>query len=311
MKYFKKGAGMKQTKSIRKKQDMQLWIMSILPLIKLFLFSYLPMAGIIIAFEHYKVSTMFLSKWAGLHYFQFIFTSPVFFKLIRNALILNSLYIVLGTAFSIIISLFLYTITKKIALRSMQTIFFFPYFISWPLVGLLLVALLGTNGMITGLFNTIGIAPDFYSNSPIWIAIITFTNIWKYAGLMSITYYAVLLGTDKEIYEASSIDGANVWQKMFYISLPQLKYMILIGLIMSSGNIIRTDFSMVFYTVGSNTQLYEYADVLETFMFRALSNSTVFSQNIALGVFQGVIGLILCLAANYTVNKIDKESSLF
>lgn len=297
---------------LRRKQDMQKLTMMILPLLKIFLFAYLPLMGILMAFENYTPSRLFFSPWVGFENFEFIFSSPLLFELLRNALVLNLLYIFFSTVIGVLLALFLFEITNKIILKSVQTVFFFPYFIAWPAVGVLLISLIGMNGIITSAIGAIaGVVPDIYRIPGAWPWILTALQCWKYCGFSAVTNYAVLLGVDRAMYEAADIDGAGRFQKMRYLSIPNLKFIILINIITAFGSIIRVDFSMVYFSVGANYALYETVDVLETYMYRALISSSKYSQPVAMGVFQGVVGLVLSLAANGIIRRLDKDSALF
>lgn len=306
------GSAIIERGKLRRKQDFQKLTMMFLPLLKIFLFAYLPLAGILMAFENYSPSKLFFSRWVGFENFEFIFSSPLLFELLRNALVLNVLYIFFSTVIGVLLALFLYEITNKIFMKSVQTVFFFPYFIAWPAVGVLMISLLGTNGIITSAIGAMtGIFPDIYRNPSAWPWILTALQCWKYCGFSAVTNYAVLLGVERAMYEAADIDGAGRFQKMRYLSIPNLKFIVLINIITAFGSIIRVDFSMVYFSVGANYALYETVDVLETYMYRALISSSKYSQPVAMGVFQGCVGLVLSLAANWAIRRIDKDSALF
>lgn len=297
---------------LRKKEDFQKTLMVMLPLLKLFLFSYLPLIGLVIAFQSYKPAMMFLSPFAGWKNFEVIFKSPQLFKLIRNAIVLNVLSIVFSTFFSVLLAVLMFEVTKKLFVKTCQSFFIFPYFLAWPIVGLLTLSLFGINGVVTNsIYYIFGVKLDFYMMPKMWPFILTLISVWKSAGLSAVINYSVLLTTDKEIYEAASIDGASRFQRMWHISLSNLKYMVIIGIIMSCGNILRYDFGLNFFVVGSYPQLYETVDVLESYMYRALMYASTYGNTIAMGLCQGVVGLVLSLGANYIVRFVDKDASVF
>lgn len=137
---------------------------------------------------------------------------------------------------------------------------------------------------------------------------LTFSKIWKTAGFTSITYFAVLLNVDKSLYESASIDGAGRFKRMFYISLPALELMIVLSIISSSANILRMDFSLVYYMTKNSSPLYETTDVIETYIFRAMRHNNDFSVGTAIGIVQGVVGLVLTLILNQVSKRVSKLS---
>ena len=302
---------MKKKNRLRVKNDRQKLLMCVLPLIKIFLFSYVPMVGLVVAFQQYKPRTMFFSEWVGFSNFEVIFSNPELGNLLTNAIILNFAYVIAGTIVGALLALFLYEISSKAIVKFSQAIILMPYLLAWPIVGMMTTSLFGINGILTQGLGLFGIKVDFYNRPELWRGIMTVIYTWKAAGMTSLGFYAVLLGTDKAVYEAADIDGAGRYQKMWYISLPNLIPMSLVGFIMACGNIIRSDFSMNFFIIGGNSTLYETVDILESYLYRALMNASNYGNMIALGLFQGVVGLILSLLANYAVSKIDKSSSIF
>ena len=302
---------MEKRSKLRIRSDREKLSMCLLPLLKLILFAYVPMIGLVVAFENYKPKDMFLSEWIGFENFKVVFGNPELFNLLRNAVVLNILFVFFGTVVGLILALVMFEMTKRIAIKTAQSVFFMPYFISWPIVAMMCVSLFGINGVVTQFFGLFGKEFDFYSMPNIWPGILTGVYVWKSAGMTCITYYAVLLNTDPEIYEAASIDGANMFQRMWHISLANLKMMVLVGIIMSCGNIIRMDFSMNYFIIGGNTPLYPTVDVLESYMYRALLSVSKYGNVIAMGLFQGVVGLVLSIVANYIIKRFDKDASIF
>ena len=298
---------------LRVRIDRQKTVLTILPMTKIFIFSILPLIGIVLAFQEYYPALGFFSPWVGFYNFRYVFESGMVVRLMTNAIVLNLLFITLTTTINILLALFLFEIRNRYLLKGFQSIFFLPYFVSWPLVGMLAGGFLGVNeGLITNLiYNLTGKTIRFYEEPGYWRVILTFVMIWKNCGAGCIFNYAFLLGTDQGIYEAASIDGAGVFQRMFLISLPNLYLMIFISLITSLGSIIRMDMSLIWFVVGLNPLLYPTTDVFESFQMRALINQAKVGQPVALGLFQGVVGLVLSAGANYTIKRIDKDASLF
>ncbi|MGN1098844.1 MAG: ABC transporter permease subunit [Christensenellales bacterium] len=171
---------------------------------------------------------------------------------------------------------------------------------------------MGDKGFITTqILNSTGEYIDFYKKPEAWKAILVVAGIWKNAGVSVIVYYATLMAIDNEIMEAAEIDGAGRWKKMFYISLPHLRLMIILNIIMSSANILRYDFSMVYFLTNNSPILYKTTDTLETYMFRALRTNGDFSIGTATGLAQGVAGLILSYFTNKLAKKVDKAAAIY
>ena len=302
---------MKKKSLLRKKEDRAKLTLCILPLIKIFLFSYCPMIGIVIAFERFKPSTLFFSKWVWFDNFQVIFKNKDFFQLITNAIILNGLYAIFGAVVGIVLALCLYEFKNRFFVGFTQALLLMPLFVSWPLIGLFARSLLDVNGLITVGLSNIGINLDFYSDAKYWRTIMTCVHVWRNGGITMMGYYAVLLNTDKEIYEAATIDGAGRFVCMRVISLANLTPMLFLSLFMACGSIIRSDFSMNFYLVGGRSVLYEKVDVIESYMYRALMNASNFGNMVAMDFTQGIIGLVMSLTINLIVKKIAPEQAIF
>lgn len=299
--------------TLSRKYNRDLFLITLPLLIKTFIFSVVPLLWLVMAFEFYIPSGgIFGSEWVGFANFEFLVSSASFFKMIRNAFVLNVLDIIFGTVVGIVLGLLLFEIIGKKRLKVIQTIFFFPYFITWAVTGTLLDSFIGNNGMITEWVTAMtGKAVDFYNMPWIWWGIIVLMGIWKGAGVSAVVNYAVLMGTDIEMYEAANIDGANRVQKMWYLSLPYLKNMIIVNIIMNCSNLLRYDFSRIYFLTGDRSTLYETTDVIETYMYRALRSNGLFEASTAAGLLQSIVGLFLCIGANYVTRKISKESSLF
>lgn len=299
--------------ALSRKYNRDLFLITLPLLIKTFIFSVVPLLWLLLAFEFYIPSAgIFGSVWVGFQNFEYLVTSATFFNMIRNAFVLNILDIVFGTVVAIFLGLLMFEIVGRKRLKVIQTVFFFPYFITWAVTGTLLETFIGDTGMITEWASSItGSTVNFYNMPWLWWGIIVIMGIWKGAGVSAVVNYAVLMGADLEMYEAANIDGANRLQKMWYLSLPYMKNMIVVNIIMSCSNLIRYDFSRIFFLTGDRSTLYETTDVIETYMYRALRTSGQFEVSTASGLLQSIVGLFLCIGANFITRRVSKESSLF
>ena len=302
----------KKISTVAQKEQWQYWVLCLPSIIKVIVFSYIPLFWLLISFQFYipRRGVLF-SEWVGFQNFGYLLKSTVASRLFINTISIKLLTTIFGLIVSIILGLFLFEIVNKYFLKVSQTVLIFPYFVTWPLVGVLVKSFLSERtGMITSIIDIFGPRIDAYSDPSLWWGIITFCSVWKTAGLSAVTYYAVLTGVDKAIYEAAEIDGASKFKCMRYISLPSLKLMVVLNLIMSSANVLNLDFNMIYYVTDTAAALYSKTDVIETYMFRALRTEGDYSISTAVGLFQGVVGLILTIIANKVSKKIS-DTSLF
>lgn len=280
----------------------------------LLVFSYLPMIGIIIAFKDFRASLgIFDSPWVGLKNFEFLFRSPVLARITTNTLVLNGLFIITGLIASVGLALLLNEVRLKIAARAYQTVVFFPYFVSWVIVGYFSFALLNSDvGLVNQLLQSVGLQPiGWYSSPQYWPWILTFVYLWKSVGYGSIIYLAAMLGINQEYYEAAMLDGANKLQQIRYITLPHLAPVMTILTLLAVGRIFFADFGLFYYVTRDNSLLYPTTDVIDTYVYRALRVNADIGMAAAAGLYQSVIGFVLILASNWMVKKIDPDRALF
>lgn len=294
------------------------WLVGLcIPAIVFFIvFSYIPMAGIYIAFVNYKPTTgIWLSQFVGLENFKFFFTSKDWLKITYNTLYLNILFIASSTFASVAIAIMLSEIRNKMVKKITQSIVILPHFMSWTIVSLFSVAILASDGLINQIIIGITGNPDkaiaFYNTPGVWPALLVCLKIWQGAGFGSIVYLATITGIDQGIYEAAAIDGASRWQCILHITLPLLKNTIIMLTIMSVGKIFYGDFGMIYAMVGTNTLLYPTTDVIDTYILRALLENTNMGMTAAIGFAQSILGFILVVASNKLANRFSPEAALF
>ena len=296
------------------KDDIQLLFMISPALILLAIFSYWPMYGLILSFKNYKVTDgIWGSKWVGLKNFEFFFKSNDLFRVLRNTLGLNFMFIFVGLAASVGFALLMFEVKKARHVKIYQTVSILPNFISWVAVSFMVYGLLEFNrGMINHIIRNFGgEGIKFYEEAGWWPMILLVVNLWHSVGMGSIIYYAGLLSSDQELYEAADIDGATKVQKIWYVSIPQLIPIMTIRTIMSVGSIFRSDFGM-FYNVPRNIgALYKTTDVIDTYVYRALMELGNIGMSSAVGMFQSVVCFVTLLIANNLAGKISPENTLF
>ncbi|MDF2486133.1 MAG: binding-protein-dependent transport system inner rane component [Herbinix sp.] len=287
----------------------------------LLLLRYLPMFGIVIAFKDYKIYTkdpslinnIIHSKGVGLKNFEFIFTTSDSWKMIRNTIGYNALWILLGLIVSVAFAIMLSEITNKFVAKLHQTLMFFPYFLSWVVASYFVLAFLDpTRGLLVHLQESWGMdVTNWYNDNKPWPVILTMANLWKNVGYSTILYLAAITGIDTSQYEAASIDGASKWQQIIYVTIPHLKPMIIILFIMNVGKIFNADFGL-FWSVPMNSgPLFPTTQVIDTYVYRALMATNNVGMSTAAGLIQNIVGFICLMGANSIVRRVDEESSLF
>ncbi len=282
-------------------------------LLALMLFTYLPLLGSVIAFEDYSPVTLFASPWVGLRNFGMLTTSAIFGRLVFNTLFLNILFITAETIMGLALALLLNELRVKFFKRVSQSLMFLPYFIGWPVVGVMLLSFIDYDmGIFNNILSSLGLEKIAFTNTPgIWPWLLTVIRIWKNAGAQCIIYLASLSSIDPQLYEAAAIDGASRFQRMRRISLPLLVGIIILMVLLSIGRIFYADFGLFYIVTRDTPGLYPTTDVIDTFVYRALRQLGDVGMAAAAGFAQSVIGFVLVLVSNLVVRKIDPDKALF
>lgn len=294
--------------------NLSLFIMCLPALLLLLVFKYIPMAGIIMAFKEFNVSKGFLgSDWIGFRNFEFFFASHDIWIILRNTLVMNILFIAIGMATTIFVALLLNEISNKTALKTYQTILFFPYFLSWVVVSFLVYAYLSHDyGIVNSVIEWFGGDPvSWYTTAYYWPIILLGVSVWKGLGYGSVVYYTALLGIDQDYYDAASMDGANKLQTIRHISLPFLKPLIIILVILGIGGIMYSDFGLFFQVTRNQGALYPYTDVIDTYVYRTLLHTGDSGIASAVNFIQSIAGFLLVVGTNAVVRKLDEDSALY
>jgi len=305
-----------------RKMNMRRWlrnngapIMMALPAVLfIFVFAYLPMFGIIIAFKEYRFDKGILgSEWIGLTNFQFLFGSDVAWRITRNTLVMNVLFIITGTVASISVALLMNEVQGKLRAKFYQSAMFLPHFLSWVVVGYFAFAFLSLDsGILNQVLVRLGVDPiAWYRQPQYWPMILVVVTLWKGVGYGSIFYLAIMLGINPEFYEAAQIDGASKLQRIWYITMPHLVPVMIILTLFAVSNIFRADFGLFFNVTRDQAALYPTTDVIDTFVYRALRQMNDLGMSAAAGVYQSVVGFILVLTVNWMVRRVDPEKALF
>jgi putative aldouronate transport system permease protein len=288
--------------------------MSLPAVLLIFVFAYVPMFGIIIAFKEYRFDKgIFGSEWIGFTNFRFLFGTDIAWRITRNTLWMNFLFMVFGTVITIFVALLMNEVQGYLRAKFYQSAMFLPYFLSWVVVGYFVFAFLSLeSGIVNKVLASFGVdAIAWYRKPEYWPAILVVVSLWKGVGYGSILYLAVMLGINTELYEAARIDGANKLQEIWYITLPHLVPTVIILTLFRISSIFRSDFGMFFNVTRDQAALYKTTDVIDTFVYRALRQMNDLGMSAAVGVYQSIVGFVLVLVVNWVVRRVDPDKALF
>ena len=291
-----------------------LLIMLLPGLLVFILFSYLPMFGVIIAFKKINYQLGILgSPFVGLDNFKFLFATTDAWRITRNTIMYNLLFIISDVFLAVGVAVLMREIWQAKATKFYQTLIILPYFLSMVVVAYLVYGFLNPQ---YGFFNKIRESMGFfginwYYEPKYWPFILPITHWWKGLGYQSIVYLASIAGLDKELYEAAVIDGAGKWAQITKITLPQLTPTMVIMFLLALGRIFRADFGLFYQVPMNSVMLYEVTDVIDTYVYRALVQLNNIGMSSAASVFQSVVGAITVISANYLVKRLDDSQALF
>lgn len=294
--------------------NMQFLLMALPAIALIFIFSYMPMGGIVLAFKKFNVQKgIFGSPWVGFKNFEFFFTSADAWRVVRNTVGLNMLFITCKLICSVAFAILLFGLRSKGSIKFYQTTTILPSFLSWAVVGAMTYTLLEpSRGIINQVVTALGGERiQWYSYPKYWPVILLIVSLWQGVGSGSIFYFASLVGIDTEYFEAAELDGANRKQQIKYIILPFLVPLITILTILDIGKIIRSDFGLFFNVTRNVGALFATTDVIDTYVYRALMKSGDVGMSAAVGLFQSVVGFVMILGTNLIVRRIDADNALF
>lgn len=289
-------------------RDRFLYLLAMPGLCFFILFKYLPMWGIIIAFQDYSPYRGITgSEWIGFEYFTRFFSNPDFLLLFRNTLAINLLGLTCAFPFSIIMAIMLNELRQQFLKRTIQTIVYLPHFLSWVIiVGITYLLLSETSGIVNKLAVSMGFSTiDFMTNPNYFWGLLVGQSIWKDAGWGTIIYLAAISGVDMQLYEAARMDGAGRLRQIWHITLPAIRPVIIILLILNIGNIMDVGFEHVFLM--SNPIVMKVADVFDTYVYRVGIQQGEFGFSTAVGLFKSAVGLLLIVGANRLAKQFGEE----
>mgnify|MGYP000453278390 CR=1 FL=1 len=302
----------KAKKAEERRRNMPLYFFMLPGLLYLIANNYIPMFGILIAFKKVNFATgIFQSPWCGFDNFEYLFVTKDAWVMIRNTLAYNACWIILDLALAVFIAVLMAEIASGRAAKVIQPIICFPSMVSAVLLSFIVYAFLSTSyGYLnTTLFKDSPI--NWYASAQYWPVILTIVHFWQNAGQSSIIYMASIGGIDKSLYESARLDGASKWNQILHITLPMLRPMIILMLLMSIGRIFNSDFGL-FYQVPLNSGLLtSTTQTIDTYVYRALLQLNNVSMSSAASVFQALIGFALVMASNMLVRVVEPDNALF
>lgn len=296
--------------------NLPLFLMGLPGIVLLFVFAYLPMIGIIIAFKNYKDALgLFDSPWAGLSNFQFLIGTGQLWQITYNTVFMNLLFIFTGLVVSIGVALLLNEIRdhSRWLPRIYQSLLFFPSFLSYVVISYFLFSFLNAdNGTVNSFLTHIGLHPvDWYYSPQYWPAILVVVSLWKGLGTGSIVYLATMVSINPEYYDAARIDGAGKLQQIRFITLPLIKPVVIILTLLSLGGILQSDLGLFYQVTRNSAALYSSTDVISTFVFRALTGLGNLGMAGAASLYQSAFGFMLVIVVNTIIRRISPERALF
>ena len=293
----------------------RIMFLMILPVILFtIVFSYLPMGGIVLAFKKFNYTDGILgSTWVGWSNFKFLVSGGILWRITRNTVLYNIAFMVIDMAAQIAVAIMLNEIGKKWFKKLSQSLMFLPYFISFVLVQSICYGIFSYEyGLMNNLIKSLGGEPiNIYAMKGIWPFLLIFFHEWKGLGYGVVIYLAAITGISADYYEAARVDGATKWKQIRYITLPLLKPTAITLFLFSVGKIMKGQFELFFQLVGKNGILYEVTDIIDTYVFRTITQSFDPGMSTAAGLYQSFFGFVLIMTINHVMKKIQPDYALF
>lgn len=288
----------------KKLQEIPLHLMILPGIILTVIFSYVPIMGTVIAFQKFVPSKgIFNSKWIGLDNFRYMLDMPNFTSVLWNTIFIAILKIIAGLIVPIIFALLLNELAGAFFKRTIQTIIYFPYFLSWVILGGILIDILSpSSGIVNEFLSVFGIKPIFFLGDDKWFPYtLVLTDTWKTFGYGTIVYLAALTGIDQSLYEAATMDGANRWKQTIHITLPGMLPIITLMTVLSLGNVLNAGFEQVFNLY--SPMVYSTGDIIDTLVYRIGLVDAQYGVATAVGLFKSLISFVLIVLSNKLANK--------
>lgn len=305
---LRKKVAVGMTRQSLTKEDWQIYSFMIPAAILIILFSYIPMYGLVMAFQDYRagndIFNLVDAKWVGLKYFRQYLNSVYFKRTFTNTIRLSVLNLIFGFTLPIIFALLLNEVRHMRLKKTIQTISYLPHFISTVVVAGMVISFTDMNGLINSFLRVLGVAPrEWLVKADYFPTIYTFTNVWKNFGFGSILYFSTLSSIDQQMYEAARIDGANRWQQLIYVTLPSLAFIIAVQLVMQTGRMLQSNRDLILLLYRSSNA--SMSDTISTYVYRQGIESGKYSLATAVDMFSSMIALALTVFTNKISNRIS------
>lgn len=289
------------------KKNLPLYLMLVIPLLYIFLFKYLPMAGTLIAFQDYNIfAGVKGSEWIGFDHFQEAFSSKEFWVALKNTVVLNLGSLIIGFPIPIILAIFLNEVKSKPMKKATQLITYLPHFLSWVIIAGIVQQMLSNTGMVNELLSSLGFEKvNFLGDSSNWRWVYWISGVWQGTGYSLIVYLASLSSIDTSLYEAAYLDGAGRFKRIWYITVQMIRPTITVMLIMQLGKIVAIGFEKP-YLMG-NVLVKDVSSVISTYVYTLGLQSGRFDYATAIGLFQSVVGIAMIILANSISKKFGEE----
>lgn len=293
---------------VKWRRELPLHVMILPGLILIVLFSYIPMAGITIAFQRFIPAKGLFGdqQWVGWDNFEYVMSLPNFTQVLWNTLFISSFKLILGLIVPIVFAVLLNELKNNMIKRSVQTAIYLPYFLSWVVLGGILIDILSpSGGIVNGFLGLLGIPKIFFLGDNEWFPFtLIASDVWKNFGYGTIVYLAAITGIDPGLYEAATIDGANRWRKIWHITIPGMRMVIVLLSVLSLGQLLNAGFDQVFNLY--SPQVYESGDILDTFVYRIGLLDAQYGVATAVGFFKSVISLTLISGSYFLAYRFAK-----
>ncbi len=281
-------------KNSKLKREIPLHLMLIPGVVLLLIYSYFPMAGIAFAFQKFiPIQGLFGSKWVGFDNFRYVLQMPDFWQVLKNTFYIATMKIIAGQMVPIVVALLLNEMKRAFIKRGIQTLIYLPHFLSWVILGAILVDILSpSEGIVNQVLQAFGIEPIFFLGSNQWFpSILIISDVWKEFGFSTIVYLAAITGINPSLYEAAIVDGANHMRQTWHITLPGMVPIIILLATLSLGSVLNAGFDQVFNLYGPS--VYQSGDILDTLIYRIGLVDAQFGVATAIGLFKSVVSLVL------------------
>lgn len=296
------------------KKNRVLFLMILPVILYSLIFNYFPMLGNVVAFKKFNYADgIFGSPWAGFRNFEFLIKGGVLWRTTRNTLLYNIAFMVIDVVSQMGIALMLNEIISKKFKKVCQSLMFLPYFISFVLVQSIAYGFFNYEyGIVNNVLTSIGLDPvNFYADPKVWPFLLTFFHVWKGLGYGVVVYMAAITGINSEYYEAATLDGATKWQQIRFITIPLLKPTAITLTLFAVGRIMKGQFELFYQLIGTNGLLYETTDIIDTYVFRTITQTFDPGMSTAAGLYQSVFGFVLIMVVNTIIKKVQPEYALF